>query len=153
MSFGVFVNGSLEGFFKISHGLKQGDLLSPLLFIMVIEMLGNLVQKLIAYGFFFGFWVGLDGILLAWILFVDDSLLFIDLNPENFHTLRCLLWFEETFKLKINLKKRKVMAVSQVSFLAELQNYGLRDSRASFFVSWSAPQGKAQACKDLGAYL
>lgn len=47
-SYSIFLNGCLEGYFKGAKGLRQGDLISPYLFILVMEvfscMLDNQVQ-------------------------------------------------------------------------------------------------------------
>lgn len=43
--FSMMVNGSLEGCFPSRKGLRQGDLLSPFLFVMVMEVLSQLFNN------------------------------------------------------------------------------------------------------------
>jgi hypothetical protein len=55
VQFFVLVNGSLEGFFGSSRGLCQGDLLSPLLFLLVMEALSKMLRKAETEGLIQGF--------------------------------------------------------------------------------------------------
>ena len=52
----VLVNGSLAGFsFGISHSLRQGDPLSPPLFLLVMEVLSRFLKKTEVGGSLSGF--------------------------------------------------------------------------------------------------
>lgn len=51
----VLVNGSTTQDFKVSRSLRQGDPLSPLLFLIVVEWLALLVSRATRLGILSGF--------------------------------------------------------------------------------------------------
>ncbi|XP_077222175.1 uncharacterized protein LOC143856017 [Tasmannia lanceolata] len=91
--FSILINGSSNGFFKSSRGLRQGDPLSPFLFVNVAETLSRLMQKGSSLGLFEGFIIGRDRVEVSLLQFADDTLLFC--APETSQiwnlkvTLRC----------------------------------------------------------------
>ena len=74
--YSVFINGKPRGRIIASRGIRQGDPLSPFLFLLVSEVLGEIINKLHINSQFEGFLVGKDLIHLPLLQFVDDTLLF-----------------------------------------------------------------------------
>ena len=48
MSYSILVNGELMGDIRPSRGLRQGDPLSPYLFLLCLEGLNRMLQKVIS---------------------------------------------------------------------------------------------------------
>jgi hypothetical protein len=119
--FSILINGGPEGFFGSSRGIRQGDSLSPLLFVIVMEALGRMVVRAVEGGLLSGFQVGSLNMVVSHLLFADDTLIFSDDNPEHIFNLRLLFtWFEAISGLKINLSKSEMVPVGNVSDLDSL---------------------------------
>ena len=83
--FSILINGSPCGFFGSSRGLRQGDLLSPLLFVLVMEALGRMLDKAVHEGCLSGFSVGNSegrSLAVSHLLFADDTLIFCDADLD-----------------------------------------------------------------------
>ncbi|KAK4384654.1 hypothetical protein Sango_3038900 [Sesamum angolense] len=74
--YSVVVNGGVHGFFAGARGLRQGDPMSPYLFVLVMEVLHMILQQLIEQdGEFQYHWICKDFNLFQ-LSFADDLLLF-----------------------------------------------------------------------------
>ena len=58
IKFSVLVNRSPVGFLGSSRGIRQGDPLSPLLFLLIMEVLSRLLKRKEDGGFLCGFQAG-----------------------------------------------------------------------------------------------
>ena len=88
------VNGSPAGFFGSSKGLRQGDPLSPLPFLLIMEVLSRILKKTEEGGFIQGFHVGpinSTGIRISYLLFADDTILFCDASRKQILSIRLVL--------------------------------------------------------------
>ena len=125
--YSVLMNGKSSAFFSRTRGLCQGDPLSPLLFILVMETLSRLVNKAIDAGFLEGFQISnarSESLLISHLLFADDTLFFCKPHESNLGYLRCiLLLFEAMSGLKINLAKSALIPIGEVPDLPQLAHF------------------------------
>ena len=78
-TFSILINGSPFGFFYNSKGLRQGDPLSPYLFVIGTEAFSSLVNKAALGSFLSRHRVrgrGRGEMMISHLLFVDDTLVF-----------------------------------------------------------------------------
>jgi len=119
----VLVNGSPTDEFKFEQGLRQGDPLSPFLFLIAAEGLNVMMNALVEAGHFSGYKVGANNNLVSitHLQFADDTLLIGDRSWANIRALKALLiLFEATSGLKVNFHKNMLVGVNiQDSWLAE----------------------------------
>ncbi|RVW79808.1 LINE-1 retrotransposable element ORF2 protein [Vitis vinifera] len=105
-------------FLSSSKGLRQGDPLSPYLFIMGMEVLSVLISRAVEGGFIYGcrIWKGRgQPVNITHLLFADDTIVFCEAKKESLLYLSwILLWFEAASGLKINLEKSMVIPVGEV---------------------------------------
>ncbi|GJW09362.1 RNA-directed DNA polymerase, eukaryota [Tanacetum coccineum] len=107
----ILVNGSPTTKFKFFKGLKQGDPLSPFLFILVMESLHLSFNNMVKAGLFKGTHIN-DSLILSHLFYADDVIFIGEWNLSNIPTIvNVLKWFHLASGLKINLHKSKLMGI------------------------------------------
>ena len=126
VQFSVLVSGSPTDFFPNLRGLRQGDLLSTMLFLLMMEVFSRVLRCMDEVGIIRGFkvcGVGGDELCISHLLFADDTILFCDTSIEQFLHIRMLLTcFTAVIGLKINVSKSEMVPVGEVNNLDELAN-------------------------------
>jgi len=99
---------------KLSGGLRQGNHLSPFLFLIVVEGPNVMINALVDTGLFTGYKVGAsDLVSITHLQFVDDILLVGTRNWANIRTLKVLLlFFEGSSSLKVNFHKSILFVIN-----------------------------------------
>ena len=86
-SYSVLINGEPKGFINPSRGIKQGDLLSPYLFLLCVEGLSSLIRQAVASKSLHGILSCHNGVCISHLLFADDSFIFCQTTVEEYRHL------------------------------------------------------------------
>jgi hypothetical protein len=109
----VLVNGSPTEQINIKRGLKQGNPLAPLLFLLVAEGLGALMRKAVERGRFTPFLVGRGNLPISMLQYADDTLCIGEATVGNLWAIKSILrGFEMTSGLKVNFWKCCLVGVN-----------------------------------------
>ena len=109
ISYSVLVNGESKGLIKPTRGIRQGDPLSPFLFLLCTEGLNDLIVKAESEGSIHGFALSRRSPKLMHLLFANDSLLFCRSNiNECQKVLDLLASYESMSKQQINRGKTSI---------------------------------------------
>jgi len=94
--------------------LRQGNPLSPFLFLIVAEGLNAMMNALVAAGLFTGYKAGTsDYVFVTHLQFVDDTLLVRVRSWANIRALQALLLlFEASSGLKVNFHKNMLLGIN-----------------------------------------
>ncbi|XP_023763921.1 uncharacterized mitochondrial protein AtMg01250-like [Lactuca sativa] len=94
------------------RGVRQGDPLSPYLFITVMKGLNISMKSACEKGLFKGIKIPHDDIIISNLFYVDDALFIGEWSKENIKNLaRILRCFQVSSRLKVNFHKSRVFGV------------------------------------------
>lgn len=108
----VLVNGSPTFEFQCEKGLRQGDPLSPFLFLIVMEALSWILDKARDVGVFKGIRLANNEMDMSHLLYADDALIMGEWSYDNIKNIaRILRIFYLCSGLRINLHKSNIYGV------------------------------------------
>lgn len=107
-SFTISVNGSSSGHFGSTNGIRQGDPISPYIFVLAMEALSRLLLSRFESGMI-GYHPMTSDLKLSHLMFADDVMIFFDGNPNSLHGISdCLDDFGCWSGLNLNRTKTEV---------------------------------------------
>ncbi|XP_071689538.1 uncharacterized protein [Rutidosis leptorrhynchoides] len=114
--FRFLLTGHLPTSFFIERGVRQGDPLSPFLFLIATEGLNLILKRACREGLFKGVEVGMDKIGLSHLQFADDTIFFGEWRSQNFcNLMKILKCYKNLSGLKINFHKSVLYGVGVAS--------------------------------------
>ena len=130
-SFSMLVNSPSKGFFQSSRGLRQGDPLSPYLFVIAMEVFSSFLKRAVDGGFMNDCREkgrSEEGVQISHLLFADDTLVFCQASQDQLTYLSWLfMWVEVVSGWRINLDKSDLIPVGRVENIDDLAlDFGCR---------------------------
>ncbi|GJY58075.1 RNA-directed DNA polymerase, eukaryota, reverse transcriptase zinc-binding domain protein, partial [Tanacetum coccineum] len=109
VAFSIGVNGERYGYFKSGRGLRQGDLMSPYLFTLFMEVLTLIVQSRVNRSDQFKFHWGCKELKLTQLCFADDLLMLCNGDHISVKVLKdVLMEFSKVSGLIPNMQKSTI---------------------------------------------
>ena len=116
VSYSFIINGGVCGSVTPARGLRQGDPLSPYLFIMIADAFSKMIQKKVQEKQLHGAKASRSGPEISHLFFADDSLLFTRASRQECTTIVDILnHYELASGQKINYEKSEVSFSKGVS--------------------------------------
>lgn len=114
-TFSIFVNGISEGFFKSTKGLRQGDPLSPYLFVLGMEVFSSLLKSRFD-ACYIHYHPKTSELSITHLMFADDVMVFFYGGCSSLHGITEVLSdFSSWSGLDVNKEKKTL-------FLADVDN-------------------------------
>ena len=109
VSYSVLINGSPHGNIIPGRGIRQGDPLSPYLFILCAEVLSHMMKQAESTRNLKGIHLSTKSPAISHLLFADDSLFFTLANQRSCYAIKQILNdYEEVSGQAVNLRKSAI---------------------------------------------
>lgn len=91
------------------RGIRQGDSISPYIFVICMERLSHLIKNKVTQGKWKGIKMARKGPEISHLFFADDMVLFGEALPDQIQSVKdCLTMFERVSGQRVNLQKSQV---------------------------------------------
>lgn len=109
VSYSIFINGTPQNWIKPTRGIRQGDPLSPCLFIICAEALTCLLLKAEQSGALSSVPIGRGQVRISHLFFADNNLLFCKANSlEWCNLIHLLRLYEQSSGQILNREKNSI---------------------------------------------
>ena len=126
VSYSILINGEPKGHISPTRGIRQGDPLSPYLFLLCSEGLNALIQKAVNEDKIRGYSLCRYGPKISHLFFADDSFLFCRAQTSDIQTIQEILEvYEKASGQRINKEKTTLFFSKSVSLEVKnsIKNY------------------------------
>ena len=102
----IIWNGKRLDWFKPSKGIRQGDSISPYLFVLYLKRIGHIIQDVVENGRWKPICLPQNDLGLSHLFFANDLILFPNVFVDQMKTvMECLEVFCDLSGQKVNLQK------------------------------------------------
>ena len=155
VSYSILLNGAPSSFIKPSKGIRQGDPLSPYLFLLCTEGFSALLRNAAHHRDLHGVCCSQNGPSITHLLFADDILLFFNASLSKCHIIKEFFHvYELASGQKINSDKSSIFfSTNTLQSLQEIKYFFNANSNVPLEKYLGLPpiigKGKKQAFEDI----